>query len=584
MRVLFSNPPWWEKNLNIEGENLPNFAFRSGVRAGSRWPHTVPSVSAPDYFNFGGYLPYPFFMGYAANWMAHYEKKVDVTFRDSIALRESYKSYYRFIADNFFDYIFIETAQPSWESDRQIIHQVKKLQPDTKIVLCGPIATNGEKILAEEPVHAALKGEYEKNAIKIINGQEGVLDYDLLTTEEMNNGPFFYMDDQIVNHYYDGISASNNYKPPELQVWTSRGCPYKCIFCVWPAVMTSNDPDGTNKRRVRQYSADYLEALLREYVDRFKVKTIYFDDDTFNLGDRHVENVCSVMDKIGLPWAAMCRADTNSLDHWQMMKDSGCYKVKIGFESGNQWVLDNIVNKRLDLEKARDVVSHISKIGIKVHGTFTYGLPGETREQMLDTKAYIESLDLNSYQESGTAIVEGTPLSTLIEKKKLDKFQGATVDDDFLQSSDGAEKIRDLNLPDVKNTSASSASFGVNASTEDEDFKWASENLIRIIHNISIEDKVALWGLNQDFISILNQDTRLSELIKSPNIHLFDKWSSEQFFLNKEIRDPKYLADFNGVIVFLPRNPNSRANMHEIAHSMNLSENQIIDLYADRAS
>ena len=53
---------------------------------------------------------------------------------------------------------------------------------------------------------------------------------------------------------------------------------------------------------------------------------------------------------------------------------------------GNQWVVDNIVNKHLDLEYSAGVVHELKRLGVSVHGTFTYGLPGETREQMQDTK------------------------------------------------------------------------------------------------------------------------------------------------------------------------------------------------------
>src|SRR6185312_9435042 len=110
MKVLFSNPPWWEGQ---EG-NL----WRAGVRAGSRWPFTLLTDSQPDNFRLGGYLPYPFFMGYAASYLAK-ATGANVQFRDSIALRESYESYFRHLADENYDYIFLETATPSWEHDRQ---------------------------------------------------------------------------------------------------------------------------------------------------------------------------------------------------------------------------------------------------------------------------------------------------------------------------------------------------------------------------------------------------------------------------------------------------------------------------------
>ena len=147
------------------------------------------------------------------------------------------------------------------------------------------------------------------------------------------------------------------------------------------------------------------------------------------------------MRKIGVPWSAMCRADTSRMDLWREMKESGCFGVKIGFESGNQSVVDNIVNKRLNLDYARDVVAELKRIGMTVHGTFTYGLPGETTEQMMDTKRYRESLDLDTCQESGCAEIEGTPLHSLATQSSLAKYSGAKLDEGYLRETDGRVKF-----------------------------------------------------------------------------------------------------------------------------------------------
>src|SRR5690606_37602745 len=112
------------------------------------------------------------------------------------------------------------------------------------------------------------------------------------TVEEMNSAPFPYFDAAYAHRYWDGNPKGSI--APQAQVWSSRGCPYKCIFCVWPATMTGNDPDGLGKRSVRQYSPEYMEAFLFELVANYKFGSIYFDDDTFNLGDRHVERMCAV--------------------------------------------------------------------------------------------------------------------------------------------------------------------------------------------------------------------------------------------------------------------------------------------------
>jgi len=439
MRVLFSNPPWWtDTGMGRGADGRPIQLYGAGVRAGSRWPFTMYLGSPPDKFTFGGYLPYPFFMGYAATYAAK-QTGASVTFRDSIALRESYSRFLSFVDDGNFDYIVIESASPSWDHDLNLIRVINHDFPHLRVIVTGPISANGESLMTQANIHAVVRGEYEKGVVKVLNGASGLIDFDLLTLEEMNAAPFPYYDEVYAHRYWDynpkGMQA------PHAQVWSSRGCPFKCIFCVWPATMTGNDPDGTKKRTVRHYSADYMEAFLTELMQRYRYRTIYFDDDTFNLGNKHVEKMCAIMRRIGVPWSAMCRADSSSMELWKEMKESGCFGVKVGFESGNQYVVDTIVNKRLDLEYARQAVEEIKRVGMTVHGTFTYGLPGETPAQMADTKRYLASLGLDTYQESGCAEIEGTPLNTLSSQKALKAYAGAKIDENYMRDQDGRIKL-----------------------------------------------------------------------------------------------------------------------------------------------
>jgi len=185
LKVLFSNPPWWEGLHRVP----PNQFWRTGIRAGSRWPFTAYVCSGPDRFFPKDYLPYPYFMGYATTYAAR-ETRADVRFRDSIALRESYEKYYRYVDHEQCDYLFIEPAISSWENDRQVIDEIHGRCPQTRIVVPGPIAaTRSEEILARHPVHACVRGEYEKGSVRVLGGESGILDFDLLTTEEMDAVP-----------------------------------------------------------------------------------------------------------------------------------------------------------------------------------------------------------------------------------------------------------------------------------------------------------------------------------------------------------------------------------------------------------
>ena len=449
MSILFSNPPWWE------GKESRGFLrkkrWRRGVRAGSRWPFTYLGRCTPDNARAHDYIPYPFFLGYATTYTANKIGKDKVFFRDSIALSESYNSFYKYLDSihNKIEYFLIESATPSWDHDYNLIKEIKKKYPNLKIVVAGPISTSDEK-WDSDIIHAILKGEYEKNIIKVLEGQTGLINHDLLTKDEMNDAPIPYYDNMIYDKYFDGNPIPMNVLYPQAHIWSSRGCPFKCIFCVWPAAMTGNDPTGDGKRNVRQYTPDYIDNLLTELTGRYKFKAIYFDDDTFNIGNRHTENMSALMGKFNIPWFAMCRADTSKKETWKKMADNGCKGVKIGVESGSQVVVDKIVNKHLDLKYVSEIVSYIRSLDMSVHGTFTYGLPGETKEDMIQTKRFINSTNFSTVQESGTAEIEGTPLHTLINAEKLTTYPSAVADENYDRQKDGGKKWQSL-VKDLQN-------------------------------------------------------------------------------------------------------------------------------------
>jgi radical SAM superfamily enzyme YgiQ (UPF0313 family) len=436
MRILFSNPPNWVKK-NDDG------LWTAFVRAGSRWPFSLTTRSSPDNFIPGDYIPAPLFMQYAASYAKKMLPNATVMFRDSIALRESYETFWNFINEGDFNYVVMECSSPCWEHDAKLI---EKLANQANIIVTGPIvAARGQEIVDSYSVCAAIKGEYEKGVVKVVNGASGLIDFDFLSEKEMNEAPPPYMTHNYITRYYDNNPKGQ--KHPQAQIWTSRGCWAKCAFCSFPSVMTSNDPDGTKKRTVRHYHKDSL-AYLSIWRDNYGIKSVWLDDDLFNTSDKHVLEMCEVFKELGLPWSAMCRADGIKKSTWQAMKDSGCTGCKIGVESASQRVLDEIVNKRLDLNEAIETLRWLREIGLNVHTTFMVGHPGETIEEQKQTlemiaRFYREGLH-QTHQLSGTAVLDGTPLAQIGTGKLLAKYPGAKVDENYHAESDGNAKLKTM--------------------------------------------------------------------------------------------------------------------------------------------
>ena len=130
------------------------------------------------------------------------------------------------------------------------------------------------------------------------------------------------------------------------------------------------------------------------------IKEIKFEDDNLTLDTKRAKAIFGGMieRKLSLSWnmpngiMVKTMADRELV---RLMKHSGCYEVSLAFESGDQWVLDNIVNKPLDLEAARGIVRNLRKEGIDTHAFFIIGFPGEKLAQINNTFAYAHSLNLD---------------------------------------------------------------------------------------------------------------------------------------------------------------------------------------------
>jgi anaerobic magnesium-protoporphyrin IX monomethyl ester cyclase len=141
------------------------------------------------------------------------------------------------------------------------------------------------------------------------------------------------------------------------------------------------------------------------------LQEIMFEDDTLTLKSclPRLHMICDEILRRGIriPWSANARADLRDLATLKLMKRAGCRMLCVGFEFGNQQML-NGVRKGTKLEHMREFTELARKAGIRVHGCFMIGGPGETRQTAQQTIDFAKSLPLDTAQFSGVCVYPGT--------------------------------------------------------------------------------------------------------------------------------------------------------------------------------
>lgn len=409
----------WKKELRVLLVNLPWYKNgKWGVRAGSRWPHIKDESE-------GNYLPFPFFLAHATSLLQKNGISADLI--DAIAEQLSEEDFLRKIAGMNFDILVAETSTPSFYDDLNILQKISSL--GVPIILCGPhIEIYQPHFLKEHPfIDFVLSGEYEFMLLELIknlqknnsdlSGINGLLWHNKAGQAiknrdrlpgDINLLPWPYRDGLPMQKYWD---LPGDIPHPSLQMLASRGCPFGCHFCLWPQLMYQG-----NHYRARNVEdvVDEMEYFVREKGFR----SVYFDDDTFNVGKERMLAFCRALKERGLedvPWAIMARADLMDEKILTEMKSAGIRTVKYGVESCSQSLIKNC-RKNMSVDKTTRMIKATSNLGIKFHLTFCFGMDGETKDTIQRSIDYALSMEPDSVQFSILTPFPGTALFAELDK------------------------------------------------------------------------------------------------------------------------------------------------------------------------
>ncbi len=313
-----------------------------------------------------------------------------------------------------FDMVVMYTSTPTLAIDIDTARAIKAQRTNIVTVLVGPHVS----VLPEESLRQAngavdiiCRGEFDYSIKELCEGVDwervdGISfkrGFDIVHTPErqpianLDALPFasrVYSRDLPVNEY-----IIPHFRHPYVSIYSSRGCPSRCIYCLWPQTFSG--------RSMRCRSPQNVFEEVKWIVENIpQTKEISFDDDTFTANVAHAREIARLLKPLGISWTINARANCD-YGTLQIMREAGLRHVVVGYESGNDGILKNI-KKGITKQQALRFTKDCQKLGLSIHGAFIMGLPGETRETIAETIKFAIQLDLNSVQASIASPYPGT--------------------------------------------------------------------------------------------------------------------------------------------------------------------------------
>ncbi len=205
-----------------------------------------------------------------------------------------------------------------------------------------------------------------------------------------------------INAYYPDFSLfdeSRFFRPmggrvfKMIPVETYRGCPYSCTYCNSPGQRTFSKENELGNF-LRRKTMPNLRKELDDYIETYDPSFFYFVDDSFLARPKHeIFEFCDMYEDIGLPFWFNTRSENCTEENMKRLKEVGCYRISFGIEAGNEEYRQKVLRRKITNNELIDRFKVIADSSIPFSLNVIIGMPGETRELVMDTVELIRSIE-----------------------------------------------------------------------------------------------------------------------------------------------------------------------------------------------
>jgi len=312
---------------------------------------------------------------------------------------------------------------------------VKESIPNVKQIVGGVHATLDHEVLNKLlSVDYAVQREGEYATLQLVNGEDptkisGVISRNKFGFHRNGDAEVIKNIDLLPFPERDkfwGLSDEEKKDVDVSYICTIRGCPYKCTYCASPFHWKRNktqfrSPESVLHEMEYLYhnywtttGLDYAASANTSSKENLIIQDnaiVYFVDDVFTVRKKRVKEILRGMIDSGLKMPWKCEARTDHLDDeiCELMKEAGCERVKLGFESGSNRILD-MVKKGETKEQMQKGADMLKRAGVPFTAYFMTGFPGETDKDLRETIEFAKVIDADYYSLSVLAPYYGTEI------------------------------------------------------------------------------------------------------------------------------------------------------------------------------